>query len=494
MFIKSYNKYEVVLSSLKVDVVPKKLMTNIKAYFDFSWTNSNGIPIDELSSKLPSWLNTDILGARYSNAIQNWILFKNLNNEIDMPFANSLITSLKFRTYMDGDFIVIGGSHSRNTYIMMEGEAGIFSFRDEFISFMKTGDYYSNDLDSNDEDTFQYKRPVHIVSKGTSIVGVLIHDILNELYLAYPNFKEAMRTYNKNFNLYAKKYLRKYLKSKKFELNSHNAVHEMAIHYSYSTSTVYNSIRSKLVKVDLTSEDLADYNIQVKQNDENIIQTNRRSTRFQERKSLDYIKEIELRSSYNESWFSKFKFDSYSKIKRIIDIIHLLNLLYIALSIPFLVGFYIKMDAGLITLELISLIISFCIILLNFRASVPYRGGSTLKFKAVLSYYFHNGLILDLFGLWPLNLALGIPNLTQPYWIVFPLRIVRCIWTIRITNILNKFDVSLRQYSIVKSILKAILFVFIVWHWVAWLWSFTNEYKKNVIEIKIYQKNFSILN
>ena len=154
------------------------------------------------------------------------------------------------------------------------------------------------------------------------------------------------------------------------------------------------------------------------------------------------------------------------------------------------------MDAGLITLELISLIISFCIILLNFRASVPYRGGSTLKFKAVLSYYFHNGLILDLFGLWPLNLALGIPNLTQPYWIVFPLRLMRWIWIIRITNLLNKFDVSLKEYSIVKSILKVILFVFIVWHWVAWFWSFENEYiepKDNISWEKFINANNSPL-
>ena len=475
MFIKFYNKFEIVMTSLKIDVVPKKLISNIKDYFDFTWANSNGIPIDELSSNLPSCIKTDIISSRYSNAIHNWILFKNIINQIDLPFANSLITSLKFRTYMDGDFIVIGGSHSRNTYIMMEGEAGIFSFRDEFISFMKTGSHYSNDLDSDDEDTFQYKRPVHIVSKGTSIVGVLTIDMLNELYLAYPDFKDVMRASNKLFNLYAKKFLKKYLKSKHIELTPQNIINEMAIHYSYSTSTLYNSIREKLFKVDLNSSEIADYHIQIKQSSGfGKIQTNTKALKFEERKSIDLVREIEIHTSTDESWLSKFKFEKNSSYKKIFNLIHLINLLYISISIPLVIGFNIPMEAGLITLEVISIIISCITVLVNLRSSVPFRGGSTFNFKDVLSYYYHNGLVFDLIGIWPLNLALGIPVKLKPLWIVVPLRLVRLIWILRIVHLMNKFDVSLRQYSLLKSILKACLFVFIIWHCVAWTWSFIN--------------------
>ena len=41
------------------------------------------------------------------------------------------------------------------------------------------------------------------------------------------------------------------------------------------------------------------------------------------------------------------------------------------------------MEVGLITLEVLSIIISWCTILLNFRVSVPYRGRSTFNFKAI---------------------------------------------------------------------------------------------------------------
>ena len=245
MYFKFYQKYENVMSSLKAESVPKRIILSIKNYFEFDWLNSHGIQIEEMSKKLPSWISTDILASRYLLCMHNWILFKDSNDKIDVPFANSFLISLKFRTYMDGDFIVIGGSHSRNTYIIMEGEAGIFSFNDDFISFMITGSHYSNDLDSDDEDTFQYKRPIHIISKGTSIVGVLTLDMLNELYLAYPNFKEKMRTLNKQFNLFAKEHLKRYLNSLNIDYNMTSAINEITKHLSYSSSSVYDHLREK---------------------------------------------------------------------------------------------------------------------------------------------------------------------------------------------------------------------------------------------------------
>ena len=409
--------------------------------------------------------------------LKNLIIFRNFNNVIDISFANSLIKLVQFRTYMDGDFIVIGGSHSRNTYIMMEGEAGVFSFRDEFISFMKTGSHYSNDLDSDDEDTFQYKRPVHIVSKGTSIVGVLTIEMLNELYLAYPDFKCIMRSLNRHFNFYAKKFLKKYLKSMNMVFTAQNAVHEMAVHYSYSTSVLYDSIRSKLSKVDLNSLSISEYNIRSKQAEGfSEIVSMKRTLQNEERKSIELLQGIEINSQPEEGCFSKIKFEKNSFIKKIFDLVHLLNLLYIAISIPLIIGFSINMEVGLITLEVLSIIISWCTILLNFRVSVPYRGRSTFNFKAIFMHYLHNGLILDLFGLWPLNLALGVSYLTQPYWIIFPIRIIRLIWVIRVIHLLNKFDASLKKYNVIKSILKAFLFVFIILHWISCLWFFINTY------------------
>ena len=54
MYFKFHKRYESVMSSLKVDVVPKRIILSIKDYFDFIWLSTHGVPINELSSKLPS--------------------------------------------------------------------------------------------------------------------------------------------------------------------------------------------------------------------------------------------------------------------------------------------------------------------------------------------------------------------------------------------------------------------------------------------------------
>jgi hypothetical protein len=85
------------------------------------------------------------------------------------------------------------------------------------------------------------------------------------------------------------------------------------------------------------------------------------------------------------------------------------------------------MRGTLISLEIVSLFIALGILVINLRTPVILRGGSTLELKTVLTYYYHNGLILDLIALWPLNLILGIADLVEPVWLYPPLRVVRII-------------------------------------------------------------------
>jgi hypothetical protein len=107
---------------------------------------------------------------------------------------------------MNGDFIVIGGSSSKNTYVILEGEAIILGLNEEFIAYIKSGGHYSNDLDIYDENIYEYKRPLHIISKGISIVGIMNSDKLYELYIAYPEFKDTLRNLNKHFVKYINKF------------------------------------------------------------------------------------------------------------------------------------------------------------------------------------------------------------------------------------------------------------------------------------------------
>jgi hyperpolarization activated cyclic nucleotide-gated potassium channel 2 len=173
---------------------------------------------------------------------------------------------------------------------------------------------------------------------------------------------------------------------------------------------------------------------------------------------------------------SKIRFDTNSNFRRIIDFVHLLNLLYIAVSIPLLISFDIKMESYLVLLELISLILSAFFIFVNIRTPVHLRGGTTLKIKVVIQHYYNNGLILDLFALWPLNLALGIADVIEPIWIIAPLRLLRlgAVW--KTMHIFGRFELFFKKYNLIMHVLRAALFLCIMWHWTSCAWFFTNLY------------------
>ena len=427
---------------------------------------------------LPKCLNADILSARYAEAIENSLIFKNEYGENDHALANSVLTALEYKIYMDGDFIVIGGSTSRNTYIFVEGEAIVLGLNEEFMAIIRSGGHYSNDLEPGDEEIFDYKRPLHIVSAGISIVGILNQNQLYKLYIAYPEFQEKLRILNKQFVSYSKKFCKKYLSSNSVEYSADNVIELIADHYSYSTYLVYDSVRQKCKQIDLKSEDTKKYDIIIKQRQALIKnQTLRRSSRSRGRSSIDFINEkIFLDEIGNENCCSKFQFKKNSNGRRVVDLINLLNLLYIAISIPLYIAFDIKMEWYLVLLELFSLILSASIIVINIRTPVIMRGGTTLEFRKVITYYYHNDLILDIIALWPLNLILGAADVVEPIWVIPIIRLVRIITVWKIMHIFGRFELYFKRYNLLMQIIKAALFLTLICHLVGCLWFWFNYY------------------
>ena len=130
-----------------------------------------------------------------------------------------------------------------------------------------------------------------------------------------------------------------------------------------------------------------------------------------------------------------FYFMANSKGRTILDFVQLFNLLFISIWTPMNVGFNIPMHPSEIILEIISLCISLFVVIMKFRTPVVMKGGSTLEFKSVLSFYFHNGLILDLFALLPFNLFLQ--NVYEVYLLIVILRLLRMVSVYQIMAILG---------------------------------------------------------
>ena len=93
-----------------------------------------------------------------------------------------------------------------------------------------------------------------------------------------------------------------------------------------------------------------------------------------------------------------------SKPRRVLELLQLLNLIYIAFMTPMYISFKIKMTGLFTLLESVSLIISLFVIILNFRTPVIVKGRTTLEFKKVAHVYWQNGILIDLCGILPFNL------------------------------------------------------------------------------------------
>lgn len=60
----------------------------------------------------------------------------------------------------------------------------------------------------------------------------------------------------------------------------------------------------------------------------------------------------------------------------------------------------------MLAIELISSTISFMIFFLNFRTPFIENGEKTLNFMVIAREYFKNGMIVDFFGMLPMNIVL----------------------------------------------------------------------------------------
>lgn len=307
---------------------------------------------------------------------------------------------------------------------------------------------------------------MHIISSGITIVGVLSKTLLNDLYIAFPLLKDKMRILNKHFAKYSIKYLKHKMAMKQVEYSHQNAIDYISHHYSYSDQKVYNQIRENLSSIDLKSEDIAKHDIVIKQKAVLLKSLIKRVSSGNKPLDNSDLKRdrIYLDKDKPTSCFSWFQFNKNSKYRKLIDFCHLINLLYIAASVPLYIGFDVRMEWELILIEDISLLISVANLTINMRTPVILRSGATLELKTVLKYYYHNGLILDIIALWPLNLILGGADIIYPIWIVTPVRLFRLISIFRIIDIFETLEKYFKKYTLLVTLIKSSLFIGLVLH------------------------------
>jgi hypothetical protein len=74
--------------------------------------------------------------------------------------------------------------------------------------------------------------------------------------------------------------------------------------------------------------------------------------------------------------------------------------------LPFYVAHNIRIRGVVLSIELLSSLISLLIFFLNFRTPYIENGEKTINFFKIAREYLKNGLIVDFFGMLPLNIVL----------------------------------------------------------------------------------------
>jgi hypothetical protein len=179
-----------------------------------------------------------------------------------------------------------------------------------------------------------------------------------------------------------------------------------------------------------------------------------------------------------------------SNSKFLIDFFSFINLFYIALATPYLIGFHIRFSRDLVVVEVISLLYSLFTIIANFRTPVMVKGEATLKIKQVLKYQWQNGLLLDLFGILPFNLIFGLLALDTYLILVAILRCLRIASAWKCMQLFGQFEIYLKKHNLIMQILKAFSLLFFLCHFTACLWYFVQILIKDVYP----ENNWSLYN
>lgn len=127
--------------------------------------------------------------SRFQEAISNSLIFKNEAGNVDEPMINSIFEIMKIRVYMNNEFIIKCGSYGRNLYLILDGEALLFGINNDLVCILGSGSHFNNELDDEEQETFEGKRICHIVAKSIVVVGVIDPEKLAMLFNVNPFFK-----------------------------------------------------------------------------------------------------------------------------------------------------------------------------------------------------------------------------------------------------------------------------------------------------------------
>jgi signal-transduction protein with cAMP-binding, CBS, and nucleotidyltransferase domain len=69
---------------------------------------------------------------------------KNERGMIDKPMVTTILQSMDIKPFMKSDMIVRLGSQSQDLFLILDGEALVFSINNELVGRLKKGSHFNN--------------------------------------------------------------------------------------------------------------------------------------------------------------------------------------------------------------------------------------------------------------------------------------------------------------------------------------------------------------
>jgi len=168
----------------------------------------------------------------------------------------------------------------------------------------------------------------------------------------------------------------------------------------------------------------------------------------------------------------KYYLDPGSPIRTVTKVLSALNLLFIGFSLPLQVAFLLPLSTPWLLLELLSLSLSLLELIVKFRTIVFIDSQPSLKFKEILSNYWHyNYLLIDAMAILPLNLILA-PRTTEfeVNHLASLARLVRLVAIWKMLPLFERLEIVFRKFELVVQVCRPLFFLIFLWMLTACFW------------------------
>lgn len=152
--------------------------------------------------------------------------------------------------------------------------------------------------------------------------------------------------------------------------------------------------------------------------------------------------------------------------------------MYSGFAVPLQIGFDLEMSMPLLVMEGICISESLVFFLINCRYTIILKARKELKFRDIISYYYHHFLFEDMVAIAPFNALFPLFGINDLEFIILPLRLLRILALLRIPSLIEKIEVYWRNLAPVLNIFKAVLILIFLTHWSSCLWYFISLYSE----------------